>query len=118
MLAKQLVENPDDIARGEAAANPDRQPLARELIDHRQTFELPGILGLIKHKIVAPHVVREAGPLHPLRGGAQKPAFAAFSHHLQPYRRRISHPLSRLIDKRPWKCGWSQEGDVNLEEFD
>lgn len=70
MFVKQLIQNADDIAGRETPPDADGQPLARELVHYRQTFELPAILGLIKDKIVAPHVVRKATPMYSLRGGS------------------------------------------------
>ena len=69
MLSKQFVENANDVACRQAAADGDLKTLARKLVNDGQAFLLPSVLGPVKYKIVAPNVVRISGPVYPPRGG-------------------------------------------------
>ncbi|MDH3380883.1 MAG: hypothetical protein OEQ39_28555 [Gammaproteobacteria bacterium] len=67
MFATQHCRCPDDVTCGQATGDPDRQTLARELIDDCQTLEGAAILGLTEDKIVAPDMIGIARPAHALR---------------------------------------------------
>jgi len=86
MLTKQLIENARDVGCHQTATEANTQSQPRKLVDDRQAFELPAILGLVVDKSVAPHVVGIFGPVHPLRSHAKTLPFAALLHHLQTLR--------------------------------
>lgn len=83
MLLEQPLEAGNDIDRGQTAPHFNGQALSGELVDDRQTFHLAPVLGLVKDKIVDPHVVRMFGSTSPLGRPPQNPAFAPSSDHLQ-----------------------------------
>jgi len=73
MSLKQFIQNVDDIAAGDAAANADIiQALARECLNHRQALECAPTFGLIKNTVVTPHVVRVVSRMNPLRRREEK----------------------------------------------
>ena len=72
MFLEKPLKTANHITGCQASPDVDGQPLARKPIDYCQTLELTRILSLVEDKIVAPDMVRIAGPMHPLRCGAQR----------------------------------------------
>lgn len=64
VLLKQPLQALYGVASHHVATDVDSLPLAGELVDNGQTFEATAIIGLVKDEIVAPDMVREAGPVH------------------------------------------------------
>ena len=63
----QLGQHPHDIDGRQVPCAANRQALARELVDHRQTLLRPTIDRLILDEVAAPDTVRMLGAMHPLR---------------------------------------------------
>jgi hypothetical protein len=59
---EQVGGRVDHVRRGELAGDPDRERLARELVDHAQHPELPPVPGPILDEVVGPHLVRPFRP--------------------------------------------------------
>ena len=94
VFAEQFIENTNDVACRQAAADRDLETLAGKLVHHGHALQLACVLRPIKDKIVATDVVRKLGPVDPLRGRAQHLALPALSHHLQPRRALFVQPRS------------------------
>lgn len=83
MLLEQPSEGTNDIDRGQTAPHFNGQAFSGELVDDCQARHLASVLGLVKDKIVAPHVVRIFGTANPLGRHPPNLAFMPLSDHLQ-----------------------------------
>ena len=77
--ADQLAQHLDDSAGADAAGHIDRQALARELIDHRQTLQLLAVGAGIEHKVVGPDLAHGRCRQRPRATGSLHAAAAFFS---------------------------------------
>jgi hypothetical protein len=80
----ELIENANHIHRRELTGALDPESLARELIDHRQETKRSPVDRLIRHEVVAPHVIRMQSHAGAGRARSASTPFRALPRHPQP----------------------------------
>ena len=88
---EEVGQDVDHVRRLELAGDPDRQALARVLVDDVEHPELPPVMGAVLDEVVGPDVVRMLGP-QPDAGAVRQPEPAALGLLLgtfSPSRRQI-----------------------------
>jgi hypothetical protein len=62
VVEAEFGQHLDDVDGAETPGHPDRQALARELVEHAQHPVLPAVMGAILDEVIGPDMVR---PLRP-----------------------------------------------------
>jgi hypothetical protein len=82
---EQTLQGAQDILGLDPTFDLDGQTLPRILIQDHQELEPPAVSGLVRHKVITPHVVDVLGltPQAPILRIAQPLTFSLLSRHLQ-----------------------------------